>query len=156
MDNIGLRIQDIKIGLQVYYYDWIDKPNRCHSEPIKTTITHEAYQSSSGDIVCFVSDVSGYVLTSHLSTDYYKSNIVKLGKSVKRYDEYLHADFYDSFSQFLGIQKPVYENHYLTGWVRLVSQKYPSVKSDYFQYKKDAKDDYKIKLKEYKQKHKIR
>lgn len=154
MDQIGIKVQDAKVGEEVYYYDWVDRPNRCHSEPVKTTIIMGAYESSSGGLVCFVAGISGYVLLSHLSKKYYPATLVKLKASEKRYESYLSADFYNSFSDFLGIIKPTL-NGRPDGMVRYVSQKYGFC-GGWFKLKKDAKADYKQKLKEYKSKNKLR
>jgi hypothetical protein len=154
MENIGLRFNQVNIGDDVYYYPWFDKETGNHAEPIKTKIKSEPFpiqkQSSSEGV--FICDISGYVLMSHLSKDYYPERYVKTTPAQSKHDKYLSSEYSDRFSDYLGINLPKWE--YYKGQVRLCSQKYPSVISDYFTFKKDAKADYKRKLFAYKKKSK--
>jgi len=150
MHDIGLRIQDIKDGDKVYYYLWISD-NGNHSEPIEKTIKGSAFQNQNG-ICVFLNDYSGYVLTSHLSKQYFPEKYVKAKKSSIKYNDYLHSEYPDSFSDYLGIIRPKFEYN-RDGLVRMVSVKFNHVKSDYFRFKKDAKSNYKLKLKNYKKTH---
>ena len=146
---IGLKIQDINVGDAVWYYSWIDKENECHSEPTKSIIMHEPYQSSSGDIVCFIDGVSGYVLTSHLSKEYFPGNLYQKSVAKNRYKEYLRLDFHNSFAEFMGFSRLLFDYN-RDGMVCVYSEK-TGLRSDYFRYKKDAKADYKEKRKAKKQ-----
>lgn len=155
MEKIGLRFTDVKNGDEVYYYPWLDKESGDHAEPIKTTCRSDAFPIDQKGNGCsegiFINGMSGYVLMSHLSKDYYPEKISpKKSKSQENYLKYLENDGYYNFSDFLGIERPFYETDYLSGFFRLCSSKYYQVKSAYFRFKKDAKKDYKSKLKEFK------
>jgi len=69
-------------------------------------------------------------------------------KGRSKYLDYIHADYCDSFSDFLGIQMPKREHG--KGGVRFVSTKYPEVRGGFMSTIKEAKVSYKEKLKEYK------
>lgn len=154
MEKIGLRFNHVKNGDEVYYYPWLCKESGDHAEPIKTTCRSDAFPVDQKGNACsegiFINGISGYVLMSHLSKDYYPEKLSpKKTKSQENYLKYLDNDGYYNFYEFLGIERPKYETN-RNGLVRMVSQKYYSVKSDYFRFKKDAKKDYKQKLKDFK------
>lgn len=103
MNKIGLNINDIEIGKEVYYYPWYDEITKENAEPIKTKITYGVRLISNINM-CHVEDVSGAVALSHLSFNYIPKHVLtaKKRKSKERYAEYLRvADCYNSFHHFL-------------------------------------------------------
>jgi len=69
-------------------------------------------------------------------------------KGRSKYLDYIHADYCDSFSDFLDIKMP--KREYGREGVRFVSTKYSEVKGNYKLTIKEAKESYKKRLKEYK------
>lgn len=150
VNEIGLRFNQVKDGDEVYYYPWLSTEDGSHSEPIKTKLRSDPFpihsgQNSGCSEACFIEGIAGYVLMSHISKEYYPEQ-----KKVKRtkYQEYLHADYGHSFADFLGITRPEWQYYstHNSNQVRMVSRK-TGIKSDFFNLKKDAKADYKNKLK---------
>lgn len=148
-NKIGLNATQIKDGSEVYYYPWYDKATGNHAEGIKTKIKGDCIFNSASNYVCFVDDVRGYVLISHLSFEYYPEKYIKQTNAKRNYEDYLNADCSESFSEWLGIDSPKLHTAYSSGFHRYESVKYHSVKGDYFRFKKDAKKSYKEKLRAY-------
>ncbi len=76
---------------------------------------------------------------------------VPLSKSKERYLQFLHSDSCETFAEYYGIHTPKREYNSNNGLMRFISTKYPDVKGEYKKTVKDAKESYKIKLKEYKE-----
>ncbi len=77
------------------------------------------------------------------------STYVRPSKSRRVYEEFVHVDGYDNFSDFLGIKLPRREGSSYKGY-RFCSTKYLGVNGEFRPTLKEAKVSYKEKLKEYK------
>ncbi len=114
MKNIGLLIQQIEIGKDVYYYSFYSKETQACSEPLKTKITSRVFEIG-GQPTCNIRDISGVVALSHLSFEYYPEQYEKpLTPSQWRYREYLEvADCFEDFAHYLryneGKRKGIYQ-----------------------------------------------
>lgn len=147
-DNIGLNATQVKDGMELYYYSWFDNKTGSHSGGLLASVKGEVFHNSNG-YCCFISAISGYVLISHLSKEYYPERYVKPNNSKKAYEEYLHADCFNNFEEFLGVVKPIIERD-VYGLYRYKSIKYPNLRlHTWFGTKKAAKKDYKEKLRAY-------
>lgn len=69
MVQIGIELQNVEVGREVWYYSYIDGDK--HSEPMKTVIRSEAWRLGHGELVCKIKGVSGGVSLRHLSFVYY-------------------------------------------------------------------------------------
>jgi len=69
----------------------------------------------------------------------------KTTKSKQRYNEYIDADYFDNFKDYLQIEPPKIERN--NQGVRIVSAKYDDVKGEFKKTIKQAKLSYKSKLK---------
>ncbi len=62
--TIGLRLDQVKIGVAVLYYSWIVNEDT-HSDPKESVITSESWMCC-GELVCKIEGTSGGVCISHL------------------------------------------------------------------------------------------
>lgn len=101
--NIGLYLQQIEIGKEVYYYSYISEYSR--SKPLKTRIISNPWQLGCGEIVCKIDGVAGGVSINHLSFENLPEIKISNKKLIakERYNDFLQiSDCYNiTFGEYL-------------------------------------------------------
>ena len=101
--GIGIKVQDVEIGKDVYYYSYADKYE--NSEPKKAVITSKPYEIC-GTLCCKINISNAVVALSNLSFEYIPEKHLTSRKreAKERYAMYENGDgIYDgiTFGEFL-------------------------------------------------------
>lgn len=98
---IGLKVQDVKVGQEVYYYEWADRYTNSKAE--KATITSGPVEMAGGKLCCFIDIRNSVVALSNLSFECLpeKHLTEKQRRSKERYQDYIHRDLDCTFAEYI-------------------------------------------------------
>ena len=98
---IGIKVQDVQVGRQVYYYSYAGQFT--NSSPEKATITSGPVEMPSGELCCFIDIRKSLVALSNLSFECLPERHLtkKQLKSKERYQKYIHRDLDITFAEYL-------------------------------------------------------